>query len=42
MERIEDEQTFEELKILREVVYDRFQELAEVREESKVLLEVDH
>ncbi|KAK9392132.1 vacuolar protein sorting-associated protein 13D [Crotalus adamanteus] len=29
MERIEDEQTFEELKILREVVYNRFQELAE-------------
>ncbi|XP_061458181.1 intermembrane lipid transfer protein VPS13D isoform X3 [Rhineura floridana] len=29
MERIEDEQTFEELKILREIVYDRFRELAE-------------
>ncbi|XP_066494000.1 intermembrane lipid transfer protein VPS13D [Tiliqua scincoides] len=29
MERVEDEQTFEELKILREVVYERFHELAE-------------
>uniref|UniRef100_A0A670ZLE6 Vacuolar protein sorting 13 homolog D n=1 Tax=Pseudonaja textilis TaxID=8673 RepID=A0A670ZLE6_PSETE len=29
VERIEDEQTFEELKILRELVYNRFQELAE-------------
>ncbi|XP_025027200.1 vacuolar protein sorting-associated protein 13D isoform X1 [Python bivittatus] len=29
MERVEDEQTFEELKILREIVYNKFQELAE-------------
>ncbi|XP_058017026.1 intermembrane lipid transfer protein VPS13D [Ahaetulla prasina] len=29
VERIEDEQTFEELKILREIVYNQFQELAE-------------
>ncbi|XP_070615164.1 intermembrane lipid transfer protein VPS13D isoform X2 [Erythrolamprus reginae] len=29
VERIEDEQTFEELKILRELVYNQFQELAE-------------
>ncbi|XP_063001305.1 intermembrane lipid transfer protein VPS13D isoform X3 [Elgaria multicarinata webbii] len=29
MERIEDEQTFEELKILCEIVYNRFRELAE-------------
>uniref|UniRef100_A0A8D0BUC4 Vacuolar protein sorting 13 homolog D n=1 Tax=Salvator merianae TaxID=96440 RepID=A0A8D0BUC4_SALMN len=29
MERVEDEQTLDELKILREVVYDRFCELAE-------------
>ncbi|XP_077787399.1 intermembrane lipid transfer protein VPS13D isoform X3 [Podarcis muralis] len=29
IERIEDEQTFEELKILREIVYNRFCELAE-------------
>lgn len=30
--RIEDEQTYEELKILCEVVHDKFHDLAEVRD----------
>lgn len=31
MHRIEDEQTYEELKILYEIVHDKFHDLAEVR-----------
>lgn len=31
MHRIEDEQTYEELKILCEIVHDKFHDLAEVR-----------
>lgn len=31
MRRIEDEQTYEELKILYEIVHDKFHDLAEVR-----------
>lgn len=31
MQRIEDEQTYEELKILYEIVHNKFHDLAEVR-----------
>lgn len=31
MHRIEDEQTYEELKILYKIVHDKFHDLAEVR-----------
>lgn len=31
MRRIEDEQTYEELKILYEIVHNKFHDLAEVR-----------